>query len=281
MRIPKLSGPMNKELLPSDSIIVPFLTLEEFKISFSKEEANKSILEKISDIYDKSIYLKIFKNFDPTGGFISCVADGLSDIKAKRNEEKVWNALYGLFKGLYIIDQKIGTIDRQYYESQVIALIEMYFDHSMSSYQLEKIEIFKNAFIRGVLDYDRTLDEKENMFNIISSLTIGHIRVLKFIYDRINSSTVHKDEIVEELGLTEPDLQHPSTVHKDEIVEELGLTEPHLQLLCHDLIGRGLLIGNHDTLRLDGYGGYISYFNSDYIEILIKYIKEPVDANIY
>jgi hypothetical protein len=249
---------MYKEIVPKESTIMPFPTLEEFKGSFSKDESNKSIFEKIADIYDKSIYFKLLKNFDPTGGLISCVADGLSEIKAKRNEEKVWNALYGLFKGLYIIDQKLGTIDPQYYESQVIALIEMYFDHSMRSYQLEKIEIFRNAFIFGVLDYDRTLDEKENIFNIISSLTIEQIRILKFIYDNHFGA---------------------DTLDKKTVIGELKLAEPYVQQLCQDLIGKGLLIGCMDVGVIDGYGGFSKYYIGDYLEILIKYIKEPIDVN--
>jgi hypothetical protein len=252
---------MDKSIMPIESIdIVPFPTLEEFKASFSRDESYKSVLEKIADAYDKlPIYVKLLKNLDPTGCIIGCFADGLSEIKAKRNEEKLLKTLYELVKAICIIDQKLGRIDPEHFKSQVSALTEMYFDYSMRAYQLEKIETFRNAFVSGVIDYDRTFDEKENIFNIIYSLSIEQIRILKFIYDnRFNSNTVDREVIV----------------------RELRLTEPYVQQLCNDLIGKGLLIGNLGLIRIDGYGGYKSYYIGDYLETLIKYIKEPVDVNI-
>lgn len=253
---------MDSEIVPRGSLYIKnFPTFTEFKDLSLSEEPAVSALDRFADIFDKlPLPIKLLKNFDPTGGFISSFVDALSEIKAKRNEEKLWKTLYELFKALSILEKNSVSLNPEYFESQVVALTEMYIDRSMNSYQLKKIEIFRNAFIGGVFEYDRDLNEKENIFNIISSLSLEQIHILKFIYDnRFNSNTVDKEMIV----------------------RELRLTEPYVQQLCNDLIGKGLLIGNPGPSRIDGYGGYKSYYIGDYLEILIKYIKEPVDPVIF
>lgn len=247
---------MSKEIIPKGSKDAKdFPTFEEFKELGSMKVPAISTIDKMADRYDEiPLLLKALKNFDPTG-CISAFADVLAEIKAKRNEEKFWLTLYGLYTALYMINQKFeNSIDPEY-KSQVIPLIEMYFDYSMRAYQLEKIELFRNAFINGVIDYDKTFDEKENISKIISALTIEQIRILKFAYVNNFSNLESK------------------SVNKTDISTGLGLTEPYVQHLCHDLIGKGLLFGVNTVDVLNG-GEYDTYRIGDYLPILIKYIKE-------
>lgn len=237
--------------------IVQFPSLEEFKASCSKDASYKSVSDKLADSYDKlPRSIRLLKNLDPTGGFISYFADTLSEIKAERNEEKLWKTLYELFKALHIIYQKQGKINPEYFESQVIALTEMYFDHSMRAYQIEKIEILKNAFVGGVLDYNKTLDEKENIFNIVSSLTIEQICILKYCYD-------NKDKYPPPHGIQISVMAH-----------ELKLSESYVDQLCLNLEGKGLLFGILSSRPYGGGRGYGQYIIGDFLDYLIKYIKE-------
>lgn len=262
MRILKPSGPMDKEIMPRELIeVVQFPTLEEFKTLCSTDATYKSALvDKLADRYDKiPMLLRLLKNLEPTG-IISCFADGLSEIKAKRKEEKLWKTIYELVKAVFFINQKLGKIDPQYFESQVIALTEMYFDHSMRAYQLEKIEIFRNAFIQSVIDYDRAWDEKENIYNLIASLTMEQIRILKLCYE-----LPHNENYL---------------IYSTNIVEELKLDEPYIIQLCSDLIGKGLLIGMDNSRSVRGpMAGYYVYRIGDYLEYIIKYISEPNELN--
>ncbi|MCX6669642.1 MAG: hypothetical protein NTV25_07550, partial [Methanothrix sp.] len=224
----------------------------------SLEASDRSVIDRFADMFDKiPLPVKLLKNFDPTG-VIGYFADGLSEIKAKRNEEKLLKTIYELIKAVCIIDQKLGRIDPHYFEAQVIALTEMYFDHSMGSYQLEKIEIFRNAFINSVIDYDRDLDEKENMFNLISSLTMDQIRILKFCYEsyRFQSRDINFVDIANELKLT---------------------SYSYVGQLCHSLIGKGLLVGMGYSVSKSGpFAGYSRYRIGNYLDHLIKYIIEPI-----
>lgn len=248
---------MDKEIGPKELVAFKqFPSFEEFKALCLTDASYKSILDKLADGYDKiPMLLRLLNNLEPTG-IMSCFVDGLSELKAKRNEEKLWKTIYELFKAVYFIDQKLGKINPQYLESQVIALTEMYFDHSMKSYQLEKIEIFRNAFVQGVIDYDKTLDEKENIFNLIISLTVEQIRILEFCY-----KLPHNENYL---------------IYSTNIAKELQLTESYVLQLCSNLIGRGLLIGldYSKSVRGPAAGPYV-YHIADYLEYFIKYVIDP------
>lgn len=252
---------MDNEIAPKESTVIEsFPTLEEFKALCLGDTSCKSI-DKLADAFDNlPTCIKLLKNLDPTGGFISYFADALSELKAKKNEEKLWKTLYELHKSLYIMNIKLLKINPEYFESHVIALTEIYFDYSMRAYQLEKIEIFRNAFICGVFDYDRTLDEKENIFSLIASLTLEQIRILKFCYKSVMING--KDSI----GI-------------NEIAENLHLAESYVDQLCHNLNGKGLIVGVPPTLAFRGLRGYGSYRIKSYLEHLIKYIIEPVEIS--
>ena len=257
---------MVNEIVPRESMnLEQSLTFEEFKALYSKDTSCESALYRLADAYDKIPTLfRLLKNIEPTG-IMSYFADGLSELKAKRNEEKYLKTLYQLYMAVCFIDQKLGRIDPQYFESQVIALTEMYFDHSMRAYQLEKIGIFRNAFICGVIDYDRTLDEKENIFNLIASLTMEQIRILMFCNKFCNKLPRHENNLI----------------YSSVIADKLQLDESYIMQLCSNLIGKGLLIGMDYSKSVRGpVAGHYIYHISDYLEYIIKYISEPDEPNI-
>lgn len=253
---------MDREIVPKEltDVVQYPATLEEFKALCLNDTIYKPI-DKLADAFDKlPMCIKLLKNLDPTGGFLSYFADALSELKTKRNEEKLWKALYELFKALRAIDRKQGRINPEYFESQVIALTEMYFDYSMRAYQLEKIEIFRNAFIRGVIDYERTLDEKENIFNLIASLTLEQVRILKFCYD--NQHEYHDEH---------HDLHQ---IGRREIADRLNLEESYVDIICQGLNGKGLLIGRDNSKQMHSDWGYNAYLIPKYLERLINYVTE-------
>jgi len=167
----------------------------------SLESSDKSILDNAADSYDRwPSVIRALKNFDHSG-FVGYVADVLMDNKAKRNEMQLREVLYHLCLAIYELERKINTtkleIDR--IKPQMPILSDVYLDTGMRSYQIEKIEYLKNILVNSIIDYDRELDEKISIFNLLDSLTISQIRAAIFV--NVNYRIMKLEEIAHELGV--------------------------------------------------------------------------------
>lgn len=221
------------------------------------DSSDRSLLEKIADAHDKlHPALKAFKNLNP---LVGAFCDVLAENKERRDEARLEEILYQYYIVIQVLTECVNKnkIDVEYIKQQLPALSEVYLDHSMKTYQLEKIEYFRNILINGPADYKSEFDEKINIFDIIESLTIREIRILEYVHNRsFKLGTMMK---IEELIAAFVD---PS------------IDAVYLAQLCHNLVGKGLLSRVSDYGKYDAQGITIGYKKAGYTDRLIEYIKD-------
>lgn len=211
----------NRELIiPKDGA----LTFDEFKKKITELKEYSSIIDKASDLYDKTpILIKAIQNFDPTG-IAGAIDQVLSDNKAKREQENLTQALYELYKAIIWLGKKQLQLDSSI-EQHVPDLTSLYFEKSKESYDTQKIGYYKNIWLNGVLSDKETLEEKAYVFNIVSSLSVDEILVLSLLAGKQARHDFQKRE--------------PLTI-KD-IADQNHLSTQRSQQLCIGLAGKGLL----------------------------------------
>lgn len=238
------------------------LTRDEFDaFIYQNGSLNKSLLDTYlgdaADAYGESHpVLKIIKDFVPVLGIATDLLEAYKTQKERHAGERLHDVVYHLCNAYIELNLKVldHRINIEHIKQQFPALVEAYIDYSMEAYQLEKIEYFKNIFVNGVIDFDRKLDEKINIFNIIASLTIGEIEILKIFYE------------------------HPASTHStsaigiDELSSKVTSDKAYLKQLCSNLVGKGLLAV--DGLTSTWAGQVNGHYKSEYVDRLIKYITD-------
>jgi hypothetical protein len=250
----------NEGNLERKPLVQDFASIEEFKSSFFENIDDKTVIDSTADKYDKiPSYLKILKNFDPTG-IISLIDDVLSENRAKREQERIIEALYYMFQKIRIhevvLRESIGCQQEQLY-----VLTEKYFENCKESYDKEKVRYFSQVWLTGIIDKENTIDEKIYVFKVISSLSIDQIHVLKYLYDKVDSYFNN-------------DLKQKGSANKRPYgikgyAEENSMDYAYVQQICIDMQGKGLLFPGAETM-LSGQAHY--FMPTDYIDTLIKYI---------
>lgn len=153
------------------SLYRDFISFEEFKSAFLGSIDAKAIVDSIADKYNEiPSYLKALKNFDPTG-IISSIDDVLTENRAKREQERMLEALYYMLQKTKI-HEVILRESIKYQQEQFYILTEQYFEKSKESYDKEKVKYFSQVWLTGIIDKENTIDEKIYVFKIISSLSM-------------------------------------------------------------------------------------------------------------
>jgi len=237
-------------------------TFDDFKKMMESSfptSASDVIADKYDDVVPKSVQL--LANLDPTG-IVSTINQYLTENKAKREQENVLYAIYWCRKSILKHQDMLRNLEKEYLEQQGPELMNLYFEHCKNTYNLEKIEFFRNVWINGMIKDDRDLDEKAYVFDLAASLTLDQIIILRHIYEKFNSET--------------------NDVAVNDIVEALKIEKTRVQHLCISLQGLGLLqyttndVGGwmREDTDLNVIGG--NYFRmTEYVKEFVMYIMEP------
>jgi|GEM_PF-3209488 len=227
-------------------------TFEEFKDKISQFTETKGTLENVSDIYSKvPIWIKLLTNFDPTG--VSGAIDQiLTDNRAKREQESILLAIYGLGRSIYEIQSQLN--EESLLVDQIPTHTYMYFEKCKSEKQSSKVEYFRKVWKHAIVDNSNTVEEKSYIFDIVETLTEEQMTIFKIIFDNQQSSESQKKAT----GITE-------------LSERLGISKMHAQQACINMQGKGLIydagIGKY------GYNGPNNFCATDYVDTIIKYIE--------
>lgn len=238
------------------------ISLEEFRNKFSDfGQEDRTLLDKASDIYDKiPTIIRIGKNFDPTG-LLGSIDDVFSDNRSRREQNRIVDGLYHLHRYNLDFATTIKAALEQYRE-EFLSITEFYLYSCKETYDEKKIRYYARIWFECVTSHDVSLDEKEYIFTLISSLTTDQIKVLKFIYDKV--STMLKEN--EESG------KRPFGIKG--FAETNKLNYAYVQQICIDLQGKGLLIPGAESFVSSNPH---SFSTSDYVDTVIKYLKEVID----
>lgn len=240
-------------------IMVPksgYLTFEEFKEKISLPADSESLVDKVSNLYEKLPgYIRSIQNLDPTG-IAGAIDQTLSDNKAKRERENLMCALYNFYKAIMYLGNRHAELDSTI-KQHCADLTYLYFEKSRESYDVRKIDYFKNIWINGMLSNEETLDEKAYVFSIVSSLSIDELKVLFLLAEK----------------QAQQDFRGREPLSVNDVGEQIGLSISRSQQLCIGLSGKGLL---HDHgLGKYGYKEPIRFVITDYVKLISKYLREP------
>ena len=238
------------------------MTVEEFKELILNPNTKSNLIDRAADGYNKiPNAIRVLKNFDPTG-ILSTVDDFLMANKAEREQAMIIEAMYCLYQYLLDFGKNIkNAMESNKQES--CALTELYFQKSRENFQVEKIRYFRNVWYSSINDYEKSFDEKQNIFELLSSLTLDQIKMLKYIYDQIEGTVFN--------GVKTFDFNTTSPIGMETFATENNLKYAYVQQNCISLQGKGLL---HP-----GAGTYISFqarsfIPSEYVNILIEYLND-------
>jgi hypothetical protein len=177
---------------------------------------------------------------------------------AEREKNNLLIALCELQKNYTQISNLLSNLDDDYVEQQGPELMNMYFEHCKNTYNRERIKFFRNVWINGMIKGDRDLDEKAYVFDLVASLTLEQIIVIRHIYK--NSS------------------DKSNNVRVEDIAKELKIEKTRAQHLCISLQGQGLLqvMGPMGAHIGGGYGSLGDVFRmTEYVKDVVSYMMEP------
>jgi hypothetical protein len=232
------------------------LSFEEFKNKIACMEGAETLIDKASDLYDRiPSLIRTIQNFDPTG-ITASIDQILSDNKAKREQENIMRALYALYEAIIYLGNRQEELDLSVRQN-VTDLTYLYFEKSQESYDIRKIEYYRNIWLNGLTSHDESLEEKAYVFNIVSTLSIDEILVISFM--------AGKQEQV--------DFQERRPVTVNDVAQQLNFSVHRSQQLCIGLAGKGLL---HDYgLGRTDYEGPLNFVITDYVLLISKYLCKP------
>lgn len=219
-------------------------------------------LYKAADLYSKiPFYIRAaIENLEPLGvaGTISQI---LSETKAQREQENVWRMMYYLAQGIDQNGSKIEQMNEVYLKEQLPLLTDRYFEESIKTHVHEKIRLFRNIWINGLLSTDRSLSEKTIIFDIIASLTEDEITALKYFWEKTNELRGKKKT---------------ATVHivVDDIAQAVGVDKTYAQQLCIRLRSQGLVSDTSEGWAI-GHGPPEKFAIMKFTEVLLRYISDP------
>ncbi len=161
---------------------------------------------------------------DPSGT-ISMVLSVLNAVKLKR---ELNNIKYAVAYAIVHIRKCNKVLDPR--NEEELTLSNMYFERCKETYQINKIKVYSNVWINGLLEENLNLDEAAYVFDLIATLTWEQLLVLKVIYDRDTAS--RNSTINSEVKKTDM---------VDYVAKELNIESSFAQQLCISLEGKGLL----------------------------------------
>lgn len=231
-------------------------SFEEFKKLVHSFPNTKGAIDKLGDAYSNiPPLLRVLSAFERTGVW-AAVDRFLTEKREKRIQNNILLAMYELAKIGNSLGQKFAEMEISYREEQVPELTYMYFDHCRKTIQDDKIRYFRNVWFNSVIDTDRQLDEKAYVFDLVGSLRIEQILVLKYVHEK-QANTKAKVRIAVEVK---------------NIAEALAMKNEHVQQICISLQGMGFL---HTGLGPRRQQGPNLFSMTEYVQLMGDYIKAP------
>ena len=201
--------------------------------------------------------VQLLANLDPTG-IASTINQCLVENKARREHENILYAIYWCWDTILKYEDILRNLEKEYIEQQGPELMKLYFEHCKDAYNLERIEFFRNVWINGMIKDDRDLDEKAYVFDLVASLTLDQIMVLRHIYKNFSDES--------------------NNVRIEDIAKELKIEKARAQHLCISLQGQGLLqvMETRGAVIEGGYGPLGDVFRmTEYVKDVVSYMMEP------
>jgi hypothetical protein len=207
------------------------------------------IADKYDEIVSKSVQL--LANLEPTG-IVSTINQLVTENKAKREQENILYAIYWCRKSILKHQDILRNLEKEYLEQQGPELMNLYFEHCKNTYNRKKIEFFRNVWINGMIKENRDLDEKAYAFDLLASLRIEQVLVLKLIYESLLSE-----------------------MRVNDIASTLNIDLIKTKHICSSLEGLGLLVPKNATFGSLSSGEPEYFGITDYIKIVVGYLVEP------
>lgn len=231
------------------------MTFDEFREIMAESEESASAIDKVSDLYDKvPAWVRTIQNFDPTG-IAGAIDQILSDNKTKRQEECLLKALYSFYEAIIILNERQIKSDK-FVKEHLAELTYLYFEKSKETYDSRKINYYKSIWINGIVGTKDTIEEKIYVFNIVASLSIDELTILRLMDEKQGNHNFMQRE----------------PVSIKEISSQLEFSIELSQQLCIALIGKGLLY-DWGIGRMD-YEGPVSFVVTDYVKLISKYLVD-------
>lgn len=133
-------------------------------------------------------YIKILKNFDPTG-ISSSLIDILEEESNKSRDESIYLALYSLFKLNSSTNERLKLLNDEFKFNSRNKFIK-YLNQSIIC--PENIDFFRNLFINNILDPKIPNSKINDAYNLVSTLSQNQIQILKYCYDKQKSFTYNE-----------------------------------------------------------------------------------------
>jgi len=231
-------------------------TFDEFKDKVQNLPNVTNALDKIANAYTAMPSLfRALTAIDKSGVF-AIVDKILTENKAKRTQNNILYAIYELVKIVHLLSKELTEIEDLYKKEQVAELTYIYLERCKETRQQEKIKYFRNIWFNSITDADRAFDEKAYVFDLVGSLRIEQILVLKYVHEK-QANTKAKDRIAVEVK---------------NIAKALDMENEHVQQICISLQGMGLL---HTGLGPRREQGPNMFSMTEYVKLMGDYIKAP------
>ncbi len=152
-----------------------------------------------------------------------------------------------------VVDE--GKVDKEFIASpEFVSLLIDVLSRNARSYEYEKVKLYASLFVNSVTYEGSKVPYKEGFLRMIDELSVDHIRILSFVYEK--TLTFTKEEL-------ESTSVFSGTISVNHIVEALGIRESRVSAymahmlrfgLIHDYGVGALDVKSGEYFRLAGYG---------------------------
>ena len=119
------------------------------------------------------------------GGIASLISDYIPSSKMKRLEQFAERVAEDLNRLQDKVDENEILTD------EFAFLFEKCFKGVAENYQYEKLEAFRNILVNSAIGTDLSADEKEFFLNLVTTLSVLHLRVLQFMAHPLKYLEIH------------------------------------------------------------------------------------------
>ncbi|OGS20288.1 MAG: hypothetical protein A2252_12070 [Elusimicrobia bacterium RIFOXYA2_FULL_39_19] len=197
-------------------------------------------LDITSSKYEESFKIRALIQAIPWAG--SSLDTMLSAEGIRIKKRRLESFLNKITDSLKVISE--DKIDKKYLESEEFyELFLILTEKVMKSYEKNKIGLFKNIFINSLTNKGSDIYYKEGLINIVSNLSIKHIQILRYYFER--------EEIFKKEGRN----PNNSFTSPHAIIQQCYIKESQFEGFTNDLVRFGLLydtgLGRTDYKRFD------------------------------
>lgn len=144
------------------------------------QKQSKNITEHLINVFKAAAATAPF-----CGGIASLMSDYIPSSRSKRLEEFAKQIAEDFERLQHKINEDLIKTD------EFAFIFERCFRGASENYQKEKLEAFRAILINSAMDINATEQEKEYFLNLVNSLTVLHIRILRFLSNPIDYLNVN------------------------------------------------------------------------------------------